>query len=297
MIWTFINGWPKTSLKRVSRVFIMVLIGLSFTSNRSYAKEDTPSLELLELLGQFEQKDESWFDNELKVEPDIKSKMNSKTQKQINPDRVNQQMNKIIYNLFALIGIALFVLLPIQSRVRADDTDIANGAVSNLSWGSLTPAQQRILKPFSNKWSGLSKQRKQRLLKGVQRWQHMSPTEKKQARKRLKRWRKMDAKQRQRIRNRYERFKKLPLDEQKAIRNRMHWFRSLPKEKRHALRERWREMTPQQRKQFRHRVMERQQRRQKILKRMTPSERKRIRSMSRTERRHLLRRWQARPRH
>jgi len=87
MIWTFINGWPKTSLKRVSRVFIMVLIGLSFTSNRSYAKEDTPSLELLELLGQFEQKDESWFDNELKVdnelevEPDVKNKMNSSTQK------------------------------------------------------------------------------------------------------------------------------------------------------------------------------------------------------------------------
>jgi len=71
MIWIFINGWQKTSYRLVSRVVIMILVGLSIGLNESYADEDDPSFELLELLGQFEQQDEPWVDNEL--DPDNKS--------------------------------------------------------------------------------------------------------------------------------------------------------------------------------------------------------------------------------
>ena len=64
-IWTFINGWQKTSYRQASGVLIMVLINLSSGLNISHASEQQPSMELLELLGQFEQQDEAWINNEL----------------------------------------------------------------------------------------------------------------------------------------------------------------------------------------------------------------------------------------
>jgi len=72
MIWNFTNGWQKKTYKQVNAV--LILTGLLF--NMSYAGEqqrvtetdDAPSLELLDLLGQFEQQDEAWFDSEVNME-------------------------------------------------------------------------------------------------------------------------------------------------------------------------------------------------------------------------------------
>lgn len=86
MIWTFTNGWQKTSYRLVSGVLVMFLISLNLDSNMSHASEDLPSLELLELLGQFEQQDEAWVNNELGVEneSDFKNETSNELQK---PDK------------------------------------------------------------------------------------------------------------------------------------------------------------------------------------------------------------------
>jgi len=75
MIWNFTNGWQKTIYKQVNAALILagLLLNMSYASEQQRVTEtdDAPSLELLDLLGQFEQQDETWFDNEVnKVSPD-----------------------------------------------------------------------------------------------------------------------------------------------------------------------------------------------------------------------------------
>ena len=86
-IWTFINGWQKTSYKQVKAALVLILglvLNMSYASDqqRVTGDENIPSLELLEFLGNFEQQDETWFDNEMNkattetVEPIIEDKVN-----------------------------------------------------------------------------------------------------------------------------------------------------------------------------------------------------------------------------
>ncbi len=96
MIWTFINGWQKTSRRQVSGVLIMLLISLSPVSNTGHASEEQPSMELLELLGQFEQQDEAWINNELGLNelgiennPELKNESPS-TDKQDSSEYINE---------------------------------------------------------------------------------------------------------------------------------------------------------------------------------------------------------------
>ncbi len=92
MIWTFINGWQKTSYRRVSGVLIMMLISLS-SGSTGHASEELPSMELLELLGQFDQQDAAWINNELGIEdsPDIEIKNDlQKLDKQNSSEYINE---------------------------------------------------------------------------------------------------------------------------------------------------------------------------------------------------------------
>ncbi len=90
-IWIFINGWQKTRYRRASGVLIMVLISLSLASNISHASEQQPSMELLELLGQFERQDEAWVNNELGIEnnPELKNEPPS-SDKQDSSEYINE---------------------------------------------------------------------------------------------------------------------------------------------------------------------------------------------------------------
>ena len=86
MIWNFTNGWQKTIYKQVNAALILtgLLLNMSYASEQQRVTEidDAPSLELLDLLGQFEQKDETWFDSEVNKEsPDAS--------KSITDDKVN----------------------------------------------------------------------------------------------------------------------------------------------------------------------------------------------------------------
>ena len=89
-IWTFINGWQKTSCRQVSGVLLMMLMSLNSTG---YASEESPSMELLELLGQFDPQDEAWVNNELGLEDspeiDIKNDL-KKPDKQSSSESINE---------------------------------------------------------------------------------------------------------------------------------------------------------------------------------------------------------------
>lgn len=74
MIWNFTNGWQKTSFTLASVIF---MLGLSLNtvfadegnnSGQNGLQTEFPSLELLEMLGQFDTKDEQWFENEMNNE-------------------------------------------------------------------------------------------------------------------------------------------------------------------------------------------------------------------------------------
>ncbi len=69
--WTFTNGWQTTRLRRVSVILIMNMLlttGFADDKQRDNVVADIPPLDLLEMLGQFEQQDDAWVDNELNTE-------------------------------------------------------------------------------------------------------------------------------------------------------------------------------------------------------------------------------------
>jgi len=72
MIWNFTNGWQKKTCKQVNAALILtgLLLNMSYAGEQQRVTEtdDAPSLELLDLLGQIEQQDESWFDSEVNKE-------------------------------------------------------------------------------------------------------------------------------------------------------------------------------------------------------------------------------------
>ena len=59
-------------------------------------------------------------------------------------------------------------------------------AVSAANWDSLTPAEQRLLKPFEETWNGMSEQRQERLRNAASRWKSMTPEQRQRLRDRAK---------------------------------------------------------------------------------------------------------------
>jgi len=86
MIWNFTNGWQKKTYKQVNAALILagLLLNMSYAGEQQRVTEtdDAPSLELLDLLGQFEQQDETWFDSEVYKESPVASES-------ITDDKVN----------------------------------------------------------------------------------------------------------------------------------------------------------------------------------------------------------------
>ena len=77
MIWNFINGWQKKKFKLVNGLLMFWLTTNMCNANSIELPDEPPSLELLEMLGQFDKKDDNWFDNEIKnINIDYRSKQN-----------------------------------------------------------------------------------------------------------------------------------------------------------------------------------------------------------------------------
>lgn len=49
-------------------------------------------------------------------------------------------------------------------------------------WEQLSGEEQRLLKPFEQRWGGLAPERQERLRQGAQRWSSMTPEERSRAR-------------------------------------------------------------------------------------------------------------------
>ncbi len=67
MTLNFTNGWQKRRFRQVSIAVILAMVYLMSYAQNDQAEQQTGtlSLELLEMLGQFESQDESWLENEI----------------------------------------------------------------------------------------------------------------------------------------------------------------------------------------------------------------------------------------
>jgi Protein of unknown function (DUF3106). len=85
--------------------------------------------------------------------------------------------------LNTLILIAILVLLYQPVAISSEKMD----------WGRLSPEQQKLLQPFSDKWPSLSAERQAKLMKGADRWLGMSAEQQARAKKRLQKMAKFNA--------------------------------------------------------------------------------------------------------
>ena len=74
---------------------------------------------------------------------------------------------------------------------------------------------------------------------------------------RSSRWRDLPPERKQELQQRYEQFRRLPADEQQRIRQEYSRFRQLPEGERRVVKERWRQMTPDERKEYRRQLQDR----------------------------------------
>lgn len=96
-------------------------------------------------------------------------------------------------------------------------------------WDKLPPQQREaMIAPVRERWNNEPEQR-QRMLHHAQRWQSMTPEQRSQARKGMRRFEGMDPQQRQQARALFESMQGLPPDQ------------------RRRLRDEWKQMTPDQR--------------------------------------------------
>ena len=101
------------------------------------------------------------------------------------------------------------------------------------SWDQLTPAQRdQLLAPLRDRWSQADADERRRMLEHARRWQAMTPAERENARHGMHHWKRLPPEQREEARALYGK------------------LRALPEAERAALRERWRQMTPEQRRQW-----------------------------------------------
>lgn len=85
MIWNFTSGFQKTTYTQVKMMlFISLMINAIYAGEQKLVTKngDIPSVELLELLGQFELEDGDWFDNE--VNNEISEKIEKTTDEKAN---------------------------------------------------------------------------------------------------------------------------------------------------------------------------------------------------------------------
>ena len=101
------------------------------------------------------------------------------------------------------------------------------------AWDQLTPAQrEQLLAPLRDRWSQADADERRRMLEHARRWQAMTPAERQNARHGMHHWKRLAPEQREEARALYGK------------------LRALPESERAALRERWRQMTPEQRRQW-----------------------------------------------
>ncbi len=78
MIWNFINGWLRARYKQAKTVLLMLLLVIdsgyvTADEQQSDSDNNSPSIELLEMLGQFEEQDQNWLENEINNEMSMES--------------------------------------------------------------------------------------------------------------------------------------------------------------------------------------------------------------------------------
>lgn len=101
------------------------------------------------------------------------------------------------------------------------------------AWDQLTPAQRdQLLAPMRDRWEHADPAERRRMLDHAGRWQAMTPAQREHARQGMHHWKRLSPEKREEARALYGR------------------LRTLPEAERAAMRERWRQMTPEQRRQW-----------------------------------------------
>lgn len=123
-------------------------------------------------------------------------------------------------------------------------------AADSIDFDDLTPAEQRVLMPFSEQWPTLPEETRQNLRLGAQRWNALTPQQKRDAARRFGDWQKLPDAEKRRIRERYRAFRQLPPEQQQRLRGAYQRFQQLPPEQRAQMRRRFERMSPQERRAY-----------------------------------------------
>lgn len=114
---------------------------------------------------------------------------------------------------------------------------ISPAAAAGLSWDSLTPQQQQVLKPMQDDWAQLPPERQEKMAARAARWESMTPEQRQKAEARMQRWQELTPEQKQKMRERREKFSKMNPEQRERMRERHERVKSLPPEQRQALRD------------------------------------------------------------
>lgn len=125
-------------------------------------------------------------------------------------------------------------ILPMLSALLAAGSALAGPPPADPpAWDQLAPAQrEQLIAPLRERWNRADAGERRQMLEHAGRWQTMTPAEREAARHGLHHWKRLPPEQREEARALYSK------------------LRTLPEAERAALRQQWRQMTPDQRRQW-----------------------------------------------
>ena len=131
-----------------------------------------------------------------------------------------------------MIRACLLSLFLLCAAGAAQARPALHGPVTAPSWGQLSPRQQADLSWLERDWDGMPAERRARILKRWERWQGLPPDQQRRLREGRRNYREMSPRQREHMRESFRALRQLPPEEQQRLR---------------AL---WRDMTPEQRREW-----------------------------------------------
>jgi hypothetical protein len=116
-------------------------------------------------------------------------------------------------------------------------------------WSQLTPDEKDILSPVAHDWDSFPARKQSHMLEMAQRWKGLPPERRAEIRERIDRWQHMTPEERAEARKNQQKFQDLSPAQRAKLHDAFERFRTLPPAQKQALMEKWRNQTPEQRRQ------------------------------------------------
>ncbi|WEN16362.1 DUF3106 domain-containing protein [Rhodanobacter sp. AS-Z3] len=161
-------------------------------------------------------------------------------------------MNRILRPILPLLFAALLggMTAPALHAQNAAPPPPRDQASAPHPWTSLDASQRDVLAPLKGEWDTMPPRKQARMLQRAEHWATLPPEKREAVTQHIAHWQEMTPAERKQARENMRKFHQMPAQQREQLHSTYDRFQKLPPAQRENLMRRWREMSPEQRKQW-----------------------------------------------